>query len=94
MLYTSLDDNQFAGVAILLHSKHVKKSNKIHVISGRVLGLDVSINGTRFRVVATYLPHCGYSVEHFDETFDQIRCIVDQGQKKKRKILLGGDFSA
>ena len=51
------------------------------------------INGSKNRVVATHLPHCGYAIEAFDETYDQIRCIVDQGQKKKRKIILGGDFN-
>ena len=86
VLYSSLDDNQFVGVGILVHVKHIKKSMRVHVISGRVLGLDVCINGTTFRAVATYLPHCGYDVEYFDETFDQIRCLVDQGQKKRRKI--------
>ena len=43
MLYTSLDGNQFVGVGILLHSKHVRKNNRIQVFSGRVLALDISI---------------------------------------------------
>ena len=62
-LYISLDDNHFAGVGILVHAKHVKQSMKFHVISGRVLALDVSINRTKNRVVAVYLPHCGHHVE-------------------------------
>ena len=93
-LYSSLDDNQFAGVAILVNAKHVKKNIKLHVISGRVLALDVCINGLKIRVVAVYLPHCGYDVEDFDQTFDQLRCVVDQGQKQKRKIIIGGDFNS
>ena len=59
MLYTSLEDNQFVGVGILLHSKHVKKNNRIHAFSGRVLALDICVDGTIIRVVAVYLPHCG-----------------------------------
>ena len=93
MLYTRLEDNQFAGVGILLHSKHVKKSNRIHVFSGRVLALDVCIGGSTIRAVAVYLPHCGYDVQVFDEAYEQIRCAVDQGRKKHRKIILGGDFN-
>ena len=92
-LYTSLDNNQFAGVGILIHAKHIKKSIRVHNISGRVLGLDVCINGTKIRVVAIYLPHCGYDVEDFDQAFDQIRCIVDQGQKNKRTNIIRGVFN-
>ena len=92
-LYTSLDDNQFAGVGILLHSKHVKKSNRVQVFSGRVLALDMCLHGRKIRVVAIYLPHCGSDVQVFDETYDQIRCAVDQGKRSNRKIILGGDFN-
>ena len=42
-LYTSLDDNQFVGVGILIHAKHIKKNIRVHIISGRVLGPDVCI---------------------------------------------------
>ena len=77
----------------MVNAKHVKKSIELHVISGRVLAMDVCINGLKIRVVAAYLPHCGYDVEVFDQTFDQIRCVVDQGQKQKRKIIIGGDFN-
>ena len=93
MLYTSLEDNQFAGVGILLHSKHVKKSNRIHAFSGRVLALDICIDRVAIRVVAVYLPHCGYDVQVFDDTYEQIRCAIDQGKKKQRKIIVGGDFN-
>ena len=36
-LFTSITDNAFAGVGILLHAKHVNKSDCIHNVSGRVL---------------------------------------------------------
>ena len=45
-LYTSLDENQFAGVGILVHAKHIKKNITVHALSGRVLGLDICINGS------------------------------------------------
>jgi len=62
MLYTSLEDNQFVGVGILLHSKHVKTNHRIHAFSGRVLALDISVAGSTIRTVPVYLPHCGYDV--------------------------------
>ena len=36
-LYKNLTDNDYAGVGILLHTKHVKQNNSIHNVSGRVI---------------------------------------------------------
>ena len=70
VLYTALDDNKFGGVAILLHAKHVRKSNKIHEVSGRILALDFMVNKIKVRAVAVYLPYMGYTVSEFDELCD------------------------
>ena len=64
--------NKSAGVGILLHSKHVKKSNRIRMVSDRVLGLDLVVNAVRITVVAVYMPHCGYSVDCFENTYEQL----------------------
>ena len=65
VLFTHLENNKSAGVGILLHSKHVKKSNRVRIVSDRVLALDVCVNAVRMTFVAVYMPHCGYSVECF-----------------------------
>ena len=93
VLYTALDDNKFGGVAILLHAKHVRKSNKIHEVSGRILALDFMVNKIKVRAVAVYLPHMGYAVSEFHDTFDQLRCVIDQGQKCRQRLVIGGDFN-
>ena len=31
--------------------------------------------------------------EHFEQTFEQLRCVLDQGQKLNRKLFVGGDFN-
>ena len=79
VLYTSLSENCFCGTGILLHHKHVKKSNKIHAVSDRVLALDFTAYGIKMRSTAVYVPHAGYSVQDFDDIFDQLRYVLQQG---------------
>ena len=50
----------------------------MHPISDRILALDLVVNHIKIRAIPIYMPHCGYSVEHFEETFDQLRCVLDQ----------------
>ena len=83
ILYTVLLDGDFLGAGILLHCKHVKASNVVHRVSSRVLGLDFRVNGTKLRAMAVYVPHCGYDIEHFNETFDQLRCFASVGRRKR-----------
>ena len=92
VLYTELDDNKFVGVGILLHAKHARKTNKMHAVGGRVMALDFVVNKIKIRAVAVYVPHIGYPVSEFDETFDQLRCVIDQGRKCKRSIIVRGGF--
>ena len=84
VLYTQIGTNKLAGVGILLHSKHVKKSNCVRMVSDRVLGLDLVVNGVRITVVAVYVPHCGYSIQCFDNTYEQLRCILQQASSMGR----------
>ena len=81
VLYTAWDDNKFGGVGILLHVKHVRKSNKLHEVSGRILALDFMVNKIKVRVVAVYLPHMGYAISEFHDIFDQLRCVIGKGRK-------------
>ena len=61
VLFTDLSENCVSGTGILLHTKHVKKLNKIHRVSDRVLLLDFMVYGIKFRSVAVYAPHAGNS---------------------------------
>ena len=94
VLYTSIDTNRHAGVGILLHSKHVKSNNKPHMISGRIMALDLTVNEIKIRAVAVYMPHCGYTQDEFDETYDQLRCISGKAQTQRRRLIIGGDFNS
>ena len=79
---------------MLVHAKQVKSSHKAHQTSDRVFALDIVVNKISIRAVAVYMPHCGYSVEHFEDTFDQLRCVLDQAIHQRRRIILGGDFNS
>ena len=57
------------------------------------LGLDFRVNGIKLRAMAVYVPHCGYDIEHFNETFDQLRCFASAGRRKGRRLVIGGDFN-
>ena len=50
--------------------------------------------GTKLRVIAVYVPHAGYPVEDFEETFDQLRYSIQTGRNLKRRIIVGGDFNS
>ena len=93
VLFTALSENAFSGTGILLHAKHVRKSNKIHCIDDRVLALDFMAYGTKIRAVAVYAPHAGYFAEDFEETFDQLRYTLQCGRNLKRRLVVGGDFN-
>ena len=45
------------------------------------MALDFMINKMKARAVAVYLPHLGYAVSEFNDTFDQLRCVVDEGRR-------------
>ena len=68
VLFTTLSGNSASGTGILLHTKHVKQSNKIHVVSDRILVLDFLAYGIEMRIVVVYVPHAGYIVQNFDNT--------------------------
>ena len=84
VLYTNLTDNAYAGVGILLHAKHVKQNNSIYNVSGRVIALDFAFNGKRLRRISVYVPHCGYSAQNLEETYDELRCCVSEARRLKR----------
>ena len=62
-------------------------------MSGRVLALNFTVNGNKMRNIATYVPHCGYSVQHLEQTYDQLRCVLSEARRSKRAVIMGGDFN-
>ena len=94
VLVKALSENSASGTGILLHMKHVKKSNKIHAVSDRILVLDFMAYGIKMRTVVVYVPHAGYVVQNFDDTIDQLRYALQQGRNLKRRLVVGGEFNS
>ena len=72
---------------------HVNKSNRIYNVSDRVIALDFVVDGKCIRSIAVYVPHCGYSAYHLEQTYEQLRCTVSEAYRKKRAVIIGGDFN-
>ena len=87
MLYTSLRDNRYSGTGILLHAKHVRKHNVFRNVSDRVLALEFIVNRIRMTAVAVYVPHCGYPEHEYNNTIDQLKCVLGEAKQKRRRII-------
>ena len=51
------------------------------------------VHGRSYCGIATYLPHCGYSVADLEQTYNQLRCITSKAFRSNRRIIIGGDFN-
>ena len=71
----------------------MKKNNRILNISGRVLALDFVLYGKRVRSIAVYVPHCGYSVQDLEQTYEQLRYAISDARRLHRAVIIGGDFN-
>ena len=71
----------------------VEKNIRVHRTSGRVIGIEFKMHGRNYCAISTYVPHCGYSREDFDETYNQLRCLVSKAHRLCKRIIIGGDFN-
>ena len=92
-LYRKIAGCCSAGVAVLVHRRHVPNIISPRMYSDRVIALNVQIFGRPFTFIATYVPHAGYSVEDFHTTIDQISAAMSDASRFGAKIVLGGDFN-
>ena len=66
----------------------------MHIISDRIVALDLIVNQIKIRAVAVYIPHCGYPQTDFDDTYDQLRATLGEARSQKRRLIVGGDFNS
>ena len=92
-LFTAFSGDSLSGTGILLRSKHVGESNKMHAITDRVSTFEFTAYGITMRAVAVYAPYAGYPIQDFDDTFDQLRYVLQQGKHLKRRLVVGGDLN-
>ena len=92
-LLSSLGQERHAGVAIFLHARWAANIIKYEAVSGRIMYADCCLQGRMYRVIASYLPHAGYTWDEFRDCLEQLRSIVLDGQHLKYKCIIGGDFN-
>ena len=71
-LITSLESPAASGVAILVHSDCVKYIIRKHMVSDRVMAIDVKIGTKKIRIISVYMPHAGYSFAEFEKCMEDI----------------------
>ena len=67
---------------------------KVEQVSDRVMYVDIVVNHITVRMVATYFPHAGYSIDDYNLCFDSLRKVVLDGLRINRKCFVGGDFNS
>ena len=92
VLFASGSRDIASGVGILVKSQNVQRRMKIHRMSDRVMSVDMTFYGKKYRVVAIYLPHAGYDESFIFEIYGQAQVVIDQALQNSMNIIVGGDF--
>ena len=71
-LITNFGDCNSAGVGILVHARWTRYIRKVHLVSDRVMAIDVSIAHYSARIAAVYMPHAGYGLDAIIDTYDEL----------------------
>ena len=93
VLYTSEIATQAAGVAILLHRKHVHRVGQVTSLNERLMFLDLHYGRRCVRFISLYMPHAGYSLEDLRIVYDMLHVVLDEAERLHYKIIVGGDFN-
>ena len=91
-MFASSEPTVAAGVAILVHCKHVGNIKFSQAPSSRICFVDMMMKAGVTRFVATYTPHMGYSNHDLHRYYDQLAWVLDDARRQGRTIVLGGDF--
>ena len=91
-MFASSEPTVAAGVAILVHCKHVGNIKFSQAPSSRICFVDMMMKAGVTRFVATYTPHMGYSNHDLYRYYDQLAWVLDDARRQGRTIVLGGDF--
>ena len=92
VLYTSETVTQAAGVAILLHKKHVHRVGQVTSLNERLMFLDLHCGRRCVRFISLYMPHAGYSIEALRSVYDMLHAVLDEAERLQYKTIVGGDF--
>ena len=81
VLLTSEIATQAAGVAILLHRKHVHRVGQVTSFNERLMFLDLHYGRRCVRFISLYMPHAGYSLEDLRTAYDMLHVVLDEVER-------------
>lgn len=85
-IWSGDNKNRSSGVVILFRGWHFEIQQVQEVVNGRLLYVDVKLNGTPFRIINVYYPP---DVQERKEILKDIASILICG----REVIMGGDFN-
>ena len=92
-LISSLSAPMASGTSILMHKRFDKSVLKVHIVSDRVMAVDLKFGGKRIRLISVYVPYSGYPWEQFISVMDDLSSLCMQGQDHGMHLIIGGDFN-
>lgn len=75
-LFCCRDEFKRSGVGILVNARWAPYIIDWCKISDKVAYVDLALNGTKYRVIAIYIPHVGCDISYFTICFDHLRKTV------------------
>ena len=92
-LYTSFGTNIAAGVGILVNAHLVPHIIGHKCISDRVMCVQFQLGTKKLCCYAVYIPHCGYDIQLYDHTYDQLQTDAIRSINDGYRLIIGGDFN-
>ena len=93
MLCSSSADGNASEVAILVALEHIRCVHAVHVVSDRVIAIDLSLHGRMIHVIAVYIPHSDCPLPFIDDVYQQVSPLSRQAQCRYMRIIGCGDFN-
>ena len=92
-LITHLDGYIGAGVGILVNSRWTRCIQKVHIVSDRILAIDMLFGNLKARVVSVYMPHAGFNWQKLFDVYNQLSLLLTPTLRARQMIIVGGDFN-
>ena len=82
------------GVGFLVNEEWSSYISDFAPINERVAYLRIVKNNVKLTIIGVYFPHTGYADDTVQEMYDILATIIDEAQRRKDHIIVGGDFNA
>ena len=81
----------YGGVAIYWN-KNVPASPIVGIKSDRLIGVELTMNGTRYCIINVYLPSSNAKVSEFNEAIDELHTLITEYYQTCNMVVMG-DFN-